>query len=263
MARKKKPYNGFEKILTAIGLLWGLDMGITSFDHTHNVFLFVMIFVGILAGAVLIGTLLDRAFQALVDKIFGRRDRPDPKKKNRTPHLKKSTPKIKSAHTYMAASSDISLSNTNSLRTDADILQLPIRSLTWQEFERLLALYFRDHGYHVEETGIGGKDGGVDLILINKRNGERTAVQIKHWADHRPVGPDVIRETHSARMNVKPSCHFAQIITSADVTQQARDEADARHMVYWHGAMLEHKLSAWPKWSGNTKSKSIPRKYKG
>ena len=118
------------------------------------------------------------------------------------------------------------------------------------EFERLLALYFRDQGYEVEETGIGGNDGGVDLVIIERRTKERTAVQAKHWSDRRPVGPNIIRELHSARMNTKPTCLYGMLITSSDVTAQARKEAEARHIDFWHGAMLEHKLGKWSKWQG-------------
>lgn len=74
-------------------------------------------------------------------------------------------------------------------RPDTEILRSPISKLTWAEFERLLALYFLDHGYDVEEPGVGGNDGGVDLVITDKRTRERTAVQAKHWTDRRQVGP--------------------------------------------------------------------------
>ncbi len=35
----------------------------------------------------------------------------------------------------------------------------------WRQFEQLVADAFRRQGYHVEETGLGGPDGGIDLIL--------------------------------------------------------------------------------------------------
>lgn len=135
-------------------------------------------------------------------------------------------------------------------RPDVEILSSPIEKLTWVEFERLLALYFRNHGYDVEEPGIGGNDGGVDLVISNKHTRERTAVQAKHWTDRRHVGPNIIRELHSARMNTKPSCHFGMLITSSDVSAQARKEAQDRHIEFWHEATLEHKLEKWEKWRG-------------
>lgn len=136
-------------------------------------------------------------------------------------------------------------------RPDVEILLSPIEKLTWAEFERLLALYFRDHGYDVEEPGIGGNDGGVDLVITDKRTKERTAVQAKHWADRRHVGPNIIRELHSARLNTKPSCLYAMLVTSSDVSPQARKEAQDRHIEFWHGATLVHRLEKWGKWQGN------------
>ena len=132
-------------------------------------------------------------------------------------------------------------------RPDDILLHSRLEDLNWAEFERLLYLYFSDNGYDVIEQGVGGNDGGVDLVLIDKRTKERTAVQAKLWG-HGPVGPNIIRELHSARMNMKPACIYGLLVTSNDVTQQARDEAEARHMKYWHGAFLEHKLEQWGKW---------------
>ncbi|RIV26714.1 restriction endonuclease [Alicyclobacillaceae bacterium I2511] len=135
--------------------------------------------------------------------------------------------------------------SSSGCREDSLILHTPLKDLNWAEFERLLYLYFRDQGFEVIEQGIGGKDGGVDLILINRRTNERTAVQAKHWS-HGPVGPSVIRELDSARKNV--NCLFSWIITSNDITSQAREEANNRHMKYWHGAVLERNLEKWGKW---------------
>jgi restriction system protein len=50
-----------------------------------------------------------------------------------------------------------------------------IAALGWRDFERLVGEAFRRQGYAVEETGLGGADGGIDLIL--RRNGKRAQVQ--------------------------------------------------------------------------------------
>ena len=44
-----------------------------------------------------------------------------------------------------------------------------IRKLSWREFEELVGEAYRRKGYNVTETGGGGADGGVDLVL--KRGG--------------------------------------------------------------------------------------------
>ncbi|WEK52934.1 MAG: restriction endonuclease [Candidatus Cohnella colombiensis] len=142
-------------------------------------------------------------------------------------------------------------------RPDEVILTSRLEDLSGAEFERLLALYFRDQGYVVNEVGIGGNDGGVDLVIINKR-GEKTAVQAKCYADHNTVGVKTIRELVAAKRN--HDCILTLLITSSDLTSQARKEADQFKVDYWHGALVEQKLSMWGKWQPGKKQKSSNNK---
>jgi restriction system protein len=66
-----------------------------------------------------------------------------------------------------------------------------IRSLSWAQIEQLVGEMFRRRGYRVEETGLGGADGGIDLVLT--KDGETTLVQCKHWRTQH-VGVSVVRE---------------------------------------------------------------------
>jgi restriction system protein len=63
----------------------------------------------------------------------------------------------------------------------ANITQSPsanaLDGMTWQEFEILIDEAFRQQGFAVTETGGGGADGGVDLVLA--KNGEKFLVQCK------------------------------------------------------------------------------------
>lgn len=61
----------------------------------------------------------------------------------------------------------------------------------WRQFEQLVGEAFRRRGYAVEETGLGGPDGGIDLIL--RKDGQRTLVQCKQWK-RQQVGVSVVRE---------------------------------------------------------------------
>jgi Restriction endonuclease len=61
----------------------------------------------------------------------------------------------------------------------------------WRQFELLVGEAFRRQGYSVEETGLGGADGGIDLIL--RKDGRRTLVQCKQWK-RQQVGVSVVRE---------------------------------------------------------------------
>lgn len=73
-----------------------------------------------------------------------------------------------------------------------------IRSLSWREFEELVAEAFRREGYRVEENAKAGSDGGVDIRLL--RNGELVLVQCKNWNRNR-VGVGVVREMCGVMMD--------------------------------------------------------------
>lgn len=136
-------------------------------------------------------------------------------------------------------------SPSTEVRADSVILQTPLQELSGFEFERLLALYFRDQGYKVEETGVGGNDGGVDLVLIDRR-GERTAVQAKRYADHNKVPVQTVRELVGAKRN--HNCILTLLITTSDLTEPAKKEAEQLHVDFWHGAHVERKLAIWGKY---------------
>ena len=74
-------------------------------------------------------------------------------------------------------------------RTDLDSLA----ANGWRDFERLVGEAFRRQGYAVEEAGLVGADGGIDLIL--RRDGRRTLVQCKQWRRER-VPVNVVREMY-------------------------------------------------------------------
>lgn len=68
-----------------------------------------------------------------------------------------------------------------------------LSKLSWREFEQLVGEAFRRHGYAVEETGLGGKDGGIDLVL--RKDGKKVLVQCKQWRT-RAVSVSVAREMY-------------------------------------------------------------------
>src|SRR5690606_13565718 len=96
-------------------------------------------------------------------------------------------------------------------------------------------------GYRVDETGSGGRDGGVDLVLTD-REGARTAVQVKRYTDKK-VTVQTVRELVGAKRNYK--CIYALLITTSDFTGQALKEAYDLNVECWHGATVNHKLSLW------------------
>ncbi|MFC0679815.1 restriction endonuclease [Lysobacter korlensis] len=83
-----------------------------------------------------------------------------------------------------------------------------ITALDWREFEQLVGEAFRRQGYSIEETGLGGADGGVDLVL--RREGRTWLVQCKRWRQ-RQVPVATVREmwgllAHHAADGVKIVC---------------------------------------------------------
>lgn len=68
-----------------------------------------------------------------------------------------------------------------------------IRAMSWRAFEQLVGEAYRRQGYQVAETGQGGADGGIDLLL--RRDGRTTLVQCKHWRNQR-VSVNVVREMY-------------------------------------------------------------------
>ncbi|SEK82921.1 restriction endonuclease [Paenibacillus sp. OK003] len=176
---------------------------------------------------------------------------PSKKKKTRRSKRTKNPAIKKSANTGFNRSS-------STCRTDEVILTLPLDKMTGAEFERLLTLYFRDNGYTVKEVGVGGRDGGVDLVITDKR-GEKTAVQAKCYADHNKVQVMTVRELVGAKRN--HDCILSLIVTTSDLTGPARKEADQFKVDYWHGGLVDSKLRSWGKWTpSNRKVKTTTTK---
>jgi restriction system protein len=95
-----------------------------------------------------------------------------------------------------------------------------IRSLSWKQFEELIAEAYRREGFHVVENDGTGPDGGIDLIL--KKNGKKLLVQCKQWKSYK-VGVKVVREMYGIMM----ARHAAGVIviTSDIFTQEAKNFA--------------------------------------
>ena len=66
-----------------------------------------------------------------------------------------------------------------------------VKAMAWRDFEKLIAEAFRKRGYAVEETGHGGLDGDIDVIL--RKGGRTELVQCKQWKT-RQVHVATVRE---------------------------------------------------------------------
>lgn len=111
----------------------------------------------------------------------------------------------------------------------ADALQ----GMSWQAFEQLVGEIFRQQGFQVLETGGGGPDGGVDLVLW--RDGETHLVQCKQWRAFR-VGVDVVRAHYGVMAARGAASGF--VVTSGRFTDEARAFAEGRHVRLIDGPRL-------------------------
>ncbi|MFC5732154.1 restriction endonuclease [Cytobacillus gottheilii] len=149
---------------------------------------------------------------------------PNKKNKKKQAAAKKSATTNNKKKTNTTKKQGGSRSVSNSLRSDSEILKLPIEVIGWKEFERLCYLYYKAKGYKPELTKEGA-DGGVDLIVYDPKHKAKVAIQIKHWIDSgRQVSVKEIRELDSAKKNHK--CVLADFISSTGYTTAAMLEAD-------------------------------------
>ncbi|SFK68718.1 restriction endonuclease [Lysobacter sp. cf310] len=96
--------------------------------------------------------------------------------------------------------------------------------LRWDQFEALLAAYYRGQGYLVDHVGTGATgarfDGGIDLKL--RRDDAYLLVQCKHWNANQ-VTHNAVHELLGLMIN--EGATGAILISSGEFTRAARDAA--------------------------------------
>lgn len=105
--------------------------------------------------------------------------------------------------------------------------------MSWREFEMLVGEAYALQGYRVTETGGGGADGGIDLVLA--KGGEKFFVQCKQWKAFR-VGVDVVRELYGVMAAKGATGGF--VVTSGRFTEDAKAFADGRNVQLVDGTKL-------------------------
>jgi HJR/Mrr/RecB family endonuclease len=103
--------------------------------------------------------------------------------------------------------------------------------LTPKAFEQYVAGLFRKKGYKVRVRGRSG-DHGVDLEL--EQPGRRAIVQCKRY--RHPIGPDIVRELFGTMIHER--VHHAFLVTTAEISQAARDWARDKPMTLIDGSTL-------------------------
>jgi restriction system protein len=117
-----------------------------------------------------------------------------------------------------------------------------LNRLSWQSFEHQVAEVYRQQGYSVEETGGGGSDGGVDLILY--REGQKTVVQCKRWKTYK-VGVKPVRELFGVM--TAEGADRAIFITSGIYTNEALQFAEGKPLELVDGAQFAVMLRQFQK----------------
>lgn len=135
----------------------------------------------------------------------------------------------------------ISRKSIKSKLTDEELMRADIDTLSGTDFERLVAMYYRDHGYQVQQVG-GSGDHEVDLILKGK-DGYKIAVQCKRWK--KDVGNDIVLRLKAGKQIY--GCHDAWVITTSHFTKAAQEAAEKLNIQLINGAMIKDKLVRWRK----------------
>ncbi len=114
-----------------------------------------------------------------------------------------------------------------------------LRTLSWQDFELLVGESFRMKGYTVVETGGGGADGGIDLVL--KRGGEVFLVQCKQWRAFK-VSVNIVRELFGVMAAQGATGGF--VVTSGIFTADAQSFAKGRNIELIDGSELTRMIDS-------------------
>lgn len=136
-----------------------------------------------------------------------------------------------------------------------------VDGISWREFEMLVGEGFRLQGYQVVETGGGGADGGVDLVLSRPgQNGSETfLVQCKQWRAQR-VGVDVVRELYGIMAARGAAGGF--VVTSGRFTDEAIKFAEGRNVRLIDGAklrgLIQRPRAASPSANGSATARPGP-----
>jgi restriction system protein len=108
-----------------------------------------------------------------------------------------------------------------------------LSTLSWREFELLVAEAFHRQGYTVEQTGLGGADGGVDIIL--HKDGRRELVQCKQWRKAQ-VNVAVVREMWGLAAHHRVDA--VKVVCAGEFTPDAKAFAQRKPIELINGSRL-------------------------
>jgi restriction system protein len=112
-----------------------------------------------------------------------------------------------------------------------------LESISWREFELLVGEAFRRKGFTVQETGQGGADGGIDLVLL--KDDEKYLVQCKQWR-RQLVQVNVVRELFGVMAAEGAKGGF--VVISGRFTEDAKAFARGKNLQLVEGAELKDMI---------------------
>ncbi|MFC4323668.1 restriction endonuclease [Litchfieldia salsa] len=152
----------------------------------------------------------------------------------------KNTKKKKTQSKTLKTASKSSKNETKKMLSEIDLLTAKIESLSGEEFERLVYLYFKDKGFKPETTAKTG-DHGVDLVIKDPKDGLKIAVQCKRYKEN--IGnKDLIKLEGGKRFYKCPGTMF---ITTSNYTAKAMEFAESVNMELWNGLHIQDKIGNW------------------
>ncbi|MBW7651342.1 restriction endonuclease [Anoxybacillus sp. ST4] len=207
-------------------------------------------------------------FISLIIGSWAARYVPDMRKKenkNKNPYTglpqktaEKKPAKISSSQKRTSRASSSQTTGKYNVRPDDVIIRLPLKELEGLEFEQLVYLYLKATGWKPIKTS-EAKDGGVDIIVKNKIDGLKIAVQVKHYyMSKTQVTVKDIRELDSAKKNHR--CIGTWFITSGTFTNAALAEADTRRMKTSDVVFVETKIIPWKEREAAKQQVAVPKK---
>lgn len=109
----------------------------------------------------------------------------------------------------------------------------------WEDFERLIAEYYRRKGFAVSRHGGNGPDGGVDLVL--RKGKEKYLVQCKHWKAYK-VPVQLVREFYGVMAS--HGADGGHFVTSGVYTEEALAFAKGLNLELVDGHKLRLMIEA-------------------
>tara|TARA_R110002110_G_scaffold313564_1_gene526888 strand:- start:2314 stop:3147 length:834 start_codon:yes stop_codon:yes gene_type:complete len=126
-----------------------------------------------------------------------------------------------------------------------------IRSLSWKQFEELVAEVYYRKGYTVRENVKEGPDGGVDIWM--EKDGESHIVQCKQWKA-RKIGVSTVREMYGVM--IAEGANSVSVITSGSFTGDARQFSEGKPIELVDGNQLANLVRDVRTILGKTKDES-------